>query len=219
MRSPRRRRRRAIALAASAALALAAAPAAASATPTMAAASMAAPAELAAPDICVCDPGESGTWDGRAKLPDGSTARFGADLQHPRVQIVIGPRDTETLTERDRSALHDDWTYELAGGAHLKVTDRDTGRVWWYDFDGQLMDDGGSERELVSQHRLKGGVTAKVYEVDDGYEADLYAAVPGTGEVRLWDTLKTRGGHSSYGKDGGVYFQLEPDGGMRSWTE
>ncbi|NGN70294.1 hypothetical protein G5C51_41230 [Streptomyces sp. A7024] len=203
-------RRRTLALAASAALALSAA----SAAPAVEAA-----ASGLAPGICICDPGESGSWDGRAKLPDGSTARFGSDIQRPQVRIVISRGDTETLTERDRSAVHDDWTYELAGGAHLKVTDGDTGRVWWYDFDGRLLDDGGSERELVSQHRLKGGFTAKVYEVDDGFEADLYAAAPGTGEVRLWDTLKTSGGHSSYGQDGRVYFELEPDGAMRSWTE
>ncbi|WP_419996406.1 hypothetical protein [Streptomyces boninensis] len=76
-----------------------------------------------------------------------------------------------------------------------------------------------TKRVYVKTVQLKGGFTAKVYKVGRHYEADLRAKVPGTGKTKVWHTLKTSGNKPAYGEANGVRFVLDPNGGIRSWTD
>ncbi|NGN66543.1 hypothetical protein G5C51_21905 [Streptomyces sp. A7024] len=76
-----------------------------------------------------------------------------------------------------------------------------------------------TKRIYVKTVHLKGGFTAKVYKVRGNYEADLRAKVPGTNKVKTWQTLRTKGGKPAYGEANGVRFVLDPNGGVRSWTD
>jgi hypothetical protein len=89
----------------------------------------------------VVAPAERGDrWGPETMLPDGSTARFGKNIDEPRIRITFGSGRTVTLSEDKRRAAHEDWKYALTKGPHLKVADPSSDLTWVFDFDGRPHD-------------------------------------------------------------------------------